>query len=145
MACFVHVSNVRVGLHGKCVHDCDAGDTSSPIRTESYVEEIRQLCLKKGQRREKPHILDWQAASHIEDAFHTRYNGIETSICLGFAEDTPAEYLLRRLRLVSEMFLVLQSLAKGFCAPASLAIAKTINFYWKDHFAKSPIFPQILA
>jgi hypothetical protein len=42
------------------------------------------------------------------------------------------------------MFSALEPLTKGQCAPLSLALAKTISFYWKYHFANPPIFTQIM-
>ncbi|KAM3502035.1 hypothetical protein MY11210_009196 [Beauveria gryllotalpidicola] len=134
----------------KGIHDRDAqwhqsfAALSGKTQLPSYVEEIRQLCLTKGQRRKVPRLQYWEAAHYISDALTKGYHGIETCEPVEFADDSRDETLQRRAGRVGGMYARLETLRQGACTPGALAIAKTMTFFWKDHFSKTPIYAQVM-
>ncbi|KAM3502034.1 hypothetical protein MY11210_009195 [Beauveria gryllotalpidicola] len=145
-SCAVNNTQCRPEYRALLIHHVLAAFAALSGKTQlpSYVEEIRQLCLTKGQRRKVPRLQYWEAAHYISDALTKGYHGIETCEPVEFADDSRDETLQRRAGRVGGMYARLETLRQGACTPGALAIAKTMTFFWKDHFSKTPIYAQVM-
>ncbi|KAK3383785.1 hypothetical protein B0T24DRAFT_606243 [Lasiosphaeria ovina] len=111
------------------------------------VEDIRQLCLKKGQRSPKDttNFASWEAAAFISRALEmeTKYSGPEGSFPVEWADDGPYDRFRNRERHLDGMYDWLQRLAENSCTCGALAIAKAMA-YWEHHFSDDPLYDQVM-
>ena len=146
-SCAVNNTDCRPELRALLIHHFLAAFAAlrdSPVALPNYVDEIRQLCVIRGQRRQKPDLRRWQAAHFIEAALsgRRRYTGPETWESVEFF-DTRVKMQQYRATKIVDMYRALVSFAKADCMPGTLAVAKVVTFFWEKYFFDEPLHQQV--
>jgi hypothetical protein len=146
-SCAVNNTDCRPEFRALLIHHFLAAFAAlrdCPVALPYYVDEVRQLCLVRRQRRQKPDLRRWQAAHFIEAALsgRRRYTGPETWEPVGFL-DTRIKMQQYRATKVVDMYRALVSFAKADCMPGTLAVAKVVTFFWEEFFSDEPLYQQV--
>ena len=106
------------------------------------VEEIRKLCLRKGNRVENtiPRLDDWEAADFISRALKEKYEDAQIEPdYIGFVGNTKDE-----MESFDNMYTCFERLLGSKTNTfGTLGIAIVITFYWKEYFRFNPIYRQL--
>ncbi|SPJ74785.1 uncharacterized protein FTOL_04516 [Fusarium torulosum] len=144
-SCAIHNTDCRPEYRALLIHHFIAafGELQGRGQLPACAEDLRLLCLRKGERMTKPTLSLYLAARYIRHLFSERYDELDKAIPIEIADSTPEEAMKDCSHAFSTMYQCFSNLSKGECSPGSLAIAKIMNFYWKDFFKQEPLFRQI--
>ncbi|PLB49660.1 hypothetical protein P170DRAFT_437226 [Aspergillus steynii IBT 23096] len=120
-------------------------ELTSKFTLPETAEEIRELCLTKGERRpEDIHKYEpWQAASVISRVLEKPYpNGVKF---IGFADETPSESRSTQIKASTALYGWLKRLFGNANYFSGLAIAKIVLFLWKRHFQEDPLYDHVMS
>jgi hypothetical protein len=111
---------------------------------EPVVENIRKLCIKKGNRRDIPKLEPWEAAHHVPEALGETYDSSWILPVLGFSDEEPHDLLMKQIKAFDRMYIWFERLFGPSQTFGTLGIAKVVLFLWKEHFKDDPIYQQVM-
>lgn len=120
-------------------------ELTSEFTLPDVAEKIRELCLKKGERRwyDIPDYKPWQAAIRISEALEKAYDGPCKKRFIRIFDRTPLEQCNAQMKGFNAMYKSLSRLVGGGNSFGCLGIAKIVLFLWKRHFQDDPLYEQV--
>jgi hypothetical protein len=117
-------------------------ELTSESSLPDVAEKIRELCLKKGERRwyDIPGYKPWQAAIRISEALEKAYDGPCKARFLEISDLTPLGHRTTEIEGFNAMYESLSRLVGGSNSFGCLGIAKIVLFLWKRHFQNDPLY-----
>lgn len=146
MSCAVQNASYRPEFRALLIHHFVAafGELHGHGQLPEYVEELRVLCNKKGNRIEKPFRTEHMAARYTSQALSERYDESYRSHPIEFADLDGLEQTESRALAFHRMYKWLTLLARGKCNPGSLALGRIKLFNWAEFFSLSPLSKQVV-
>ena len=109
------------------------------------AEKIRELCLKRGERRwyNIPDYKPWQTARQISEALEKAYDGPCKAHFVDISDLTPLEHRATEIEGFNAMYESLSRLVEGANSSGCLGIAKIVLYLWKQYFHDDPLHEQV--